>query len=224
VTRILLIEDDTETIDYLTRGLEQEGFTVDTARDGVSGLHLATDNPPDLMIIDRMLPRLDGVSLLKAARSAGVRAPALLLTALGSVEDRVAGIEAGGDDYVAKPFAFAEVRARVHALLRRPPLREESSDCVVGDLRLDRLARRVTRRDREIRLQPREFQLLEYLMLHAGQVVTRTMLLEAVWGFRFDPGTNIVETHISRLRAKIGDGSAMIRTVRGAGYAISAEA
>jgi two-component system OmpR family response regulator len=222
--RILLIEDDAETIDYLTRGLEQEGFTVDTARDGVSGLHLATDNPPDLMIIDRMLPRLDGLSLLKAARSAGVRSPALLLTALGSVEDRVAGIEAGGDDYVAKPFAFAEVRARVHALLRRPPLREASSDCVVGDLRLDRLARRVTRSDREIRLQPREFQLLEYLMLHAGQVVTRTMLLEAVWGFRFDPGTNIVETHISRLRAKIGDGSAMIRTVRGAGYAISAEA
>lgn len=221
--RILLIEDDAETIDYLTRGLEQEGFTVDTARDGVSGLHLATDNPPDLMIIDRMLPRLDGVSLLKAARSAGVNSPALLLTALGSVEDRVEGIEAGGDDYMAKPFAFAEVRARVHALLRRAPLKEQASECVVGDLRLDRLARRVTRRDREIRLQAREFQLLEYLMLHVGQVVTRTMLLEAIWGFRFDPGTNIVETHISRLRAKIGDGAAMIRTVRGAGYAISAE-
>lgn len=222
--RILLIEDDAETLDYLIRGLEQEGFTVDSARDGVTGLHLATDNPPDLMIIDRMLPRLDGVSLLKAARSAGVRSPALLLTALGSVEDRVEGIEAGGDDYVTKPFAFAEVRARVHALLRRAPLREDAAECIVGDLRLDRLARRVLRQDREVRLQAREYQLLEYLMLHAGQVVTRTMLLEAVWGFRFDPGTNIVETHISRLRAKIGDGATMIRTVRGAGYVIDSEA
>ncbi|HPE33154.1 MAG TPA: response regulator transcription factor, partial [Parvularculaceae bacterium] len=182
-----------------------------------------TESPPDLMIIDRMLPRLDGVSMLKAARAAGVNAPALFLTALGTVDDRVEGIDAGGDDYLVKPFAFAELRARIHALLRRAPLREEKAELVIGDLTLDRLGRRVMRGGDEIKLQAREFQLLEFLMLNEGRVVTRTMLLEEIWGFRFDPGTNIVETHISRLRSKIGDGAAMITTKRGAGYVLSAK-
>jgi len=221
--RILLIEDDRETAEYVAAGLRQEGFAVDHAEDGVDGLHIATQAPPDLLIIDRMLPRLDGVSMLKAARAAGVNAPALFLTALGTVDDRVEGIDAGGDDYLVKPFAFAELRARVHALLRRAPLREEKAELVIGDLTLDRLARRVLRSNEEIKLQAREFQLLEFLMLNEGRVVTRTMLLEEIWGFRFDPGTNIVETHISRLRSKIGDGAAMITTKRGAGYVIAAK-
>ena len=221
--RILLIEDDRETAEYIAAGLKQEGFAVDHAEDGVDGLHLATEAPPDLMIIDRMLPRLDGVSMLKAARAAGVNAPALFLTALGTVDERVEGIDAGGDDYLVKPFAFAELRARVHALLRRAPLREEKAELVIGDLTLDRLGRRVLRSNEEIKLQAREFQLLEFLMLNEGRVVTRTMLLEEIWGFRFDPGTNIVETHISRLRSKIGNGAAMITTKRGAGYVIAAK-
>lgn len=220
--RIILVEDDPETAEYIAAGLRQEGFIVDHAADGLDGLHIATGSPPDLLIIDRMLPRLDGVSMLKAARAAGVKAPALILTALGTVEDRVEGIDAGGDDYLVKPFAFAELRARIQALLRRAPLREEKTSLVVGDLTLDRLTRRVMRDHQEISLQAREFQLLEYLMLHAGRVVTRTMLLEEIWGFHFDPGTNIVETHISRLRSKIGAGAATITTKRGAGYVIAA--
>ncbi len=220
--RILLIEDDAETAAYVAAGLRQEGHTVDCAGDGVDGLHQATQSPPDLMIVDRMLPRLDGVALLKAARAAGVKAPALFLTALGGVEDRVEGIDAGADDYLVKPFAFAELRARVQALLRRPPLREEKTELLIGDLTIDRLARRVTRGGEEIKLQGREYQLLEFLMLNGGRVVTRTMLLEEIWGFRFDPGTNIVETHISRLRTKLGEGAAIIETVRGAGYVVKA--
>lgn len=221
--RILLIEDDAESAAFIAEGLRREGFTVDIAADGIEGLHVATESHPDLLIIDRMLPRLDGVSMLKAARAAGIGAPALFLTALGTVDDRVVGIDAGGDDYLVKPFAFAELRARVHALLRRAPLREEKTELAVGDLRLDRLARRVFRGAAEIALQAREFQLLEYLMLNEGRVVTRTMLLEEIWGFRFDPGTNIVESHLSRLRSKIGEGAAMIATRRGAGYVISAK-
>lgn len=221
--RILLVEDDAETAAYVANGLKEEGFTVDLATNGVDGLHMATDAPPDLLILDRMLPRLDGVSLLKAARSAGVRSPTLFLTALGAVDNRVEGIEAGGDDYLVKPFAFSELRARVHALLRRAPLREEVAEFVIGDLRLDRLKRRVTRNGEDVELQAREFQILEYLMLNEGKVVTRTMLLDEIWGFHFDPGTNIVETHISRLRSKIGGGVTSIKTVRGAGYAIDAD-
>jgi len=221
--RILLVEDDNETAEYVADGLRREGFAVHRAEDGLIGLHVATESPPDLMIIDRMLPRLDGVSMLKAARAAGVAAPALFLTALGTVDDRVEGIDAGGDDYLVKPFAFAELRARVHALLRRAPLREGKTELVVGNLTLDRLGRRVLRDDDEIKLQAREFQLLEYLMRNEGRVVTRTMLLEEIWGFHFDPGTNIVETHISRLRSKLAGAAAMIRTIRGAGYVIAAE-
>lgn len=221
--RVLLIEDDAETAEFVSAGLREEGFVVDVAANGVDGLHLVTDNPPDLLIVDRMLPRLDGVSLVKAARMAGVKAPVLFLTALGAVEDRVEGIESGGDDYLVKPFAFSELQARVHALLRRAPLREAAPLLTAGEVTLDRLARQVSCAGEKIALQAREFQLLEYLMMNGGRVVTRTMLLDEVWGFRFDPGTNIVETHISRLRSKMGAGGAVIRTVRGAGYMIDAD-
>jgi two-component system OmpR family response regulator len=222
--RILLIEDDNETRGYVASGLRQEGHVVDIAENGVDGLHLAIEGGADLLIVDRMLPDLDGISLIKSMRAAGKTAPVLLLTAMGGIEDRVAGLEAGGDDYLVKPFAFSELIARVNALLRRAPMREETALIEVGDLKIDRLRRRVTRAGREIQLQAREYQLLDYLMSHAGKVVTRTMLLEAVWDFHFDPGTNIVETHVSRLRAKLGDGAAsVIRTVRGAGYMINAD-
>jgi two-component system, OmpR family, response regulator len=221
---LLLIEDDPETASYVVNGLRQEGHVIDVARNGIDGLYLATECKPDLLIIDRMLPGLDGVSLLKSLRAAGLRTPILLLTALNSVADRVEGLESGADDYLSKPFSFAELRARIQALLRRPPLREEPFELTVGDLSLVRPTRQVTRGGTTIELQPREFQLLEYLMLHAGSIVTRTMLLEAIWDFHFDPETNIVETHICRLRAKLDRGGdpPLIRTVRGAGYVIRA--
>jgi two-component system OmpR family response regulator len=224
--RILLVEDDHETADYIAAGLKQEGFIVDCAHDGLDGLHMATQSPPDILIVDRMLPRLDGVSMLKAARAAGVRSPALFLTALGMVEDRVEGIEAGGDDYLVKPFAFSELRARIQALLRRAPLREEKTSLVIGDLTLDRLTRRVTRGNQEINLQAREFQLLEYLMLNAGRIVTRTMLLEHVWHLHFDPQSNVIDVHVSRLRQALdAPGAApLIHTVRGAGYVLRTHA
>jgi len=221
---ILLVEDDEETRDYVVRGLREDGHTVDTASDGLDALHQGSETPHDLLIVDRMVPSLDGVSLVKALRAAGVQSPVLFLTALGAVADRVEGLEAGGDDYLVKPFSFAELRARVNALLRRPPLREEVTTLQVGDLRLDRLSRTATRGGTPLDLQAREFQLLEYLMLHAGRVVTRTMLLESVWGFHFNPASNIVDTHISRIRAKIdrGGDEPLIHTVRGAGYMLRA--
>lgn len=222
---ILLVEDDAETATHVVKGLRQEGHLLDVANDGIDGLHLATEGQHDLLIVDRMLPRLDGVALVKALRSSGSRVPVLFLTALNAVADRVDGLEAGADDYLAKPFSFAELKARINALLRRPPLREEATELMVGDLRIDRPKRRVTRGGMSIGLQPREFQLLEYLMEHAGSVVTRSMLLEEIWDFHFDPGTNIVETHICRLRAKIDRGGdpPLIRTIRGAGYIIRVE-
>ncbi|MFN0025120.1 MAG: winged helix-turn-helix domain-containing protein [Parvularculaceae bacterium] len=223
--RILLVEDDAETASYVARGLRAEGHVIDIAASGHDGLHLAVETPIDLLIVDRMLPGLDGVALVKALRSTGKKTPVLFLTALGAVADRVEGLEAGGDDYLVKPFSFSELKARVNALARRPPLQDQLTELVAGDLKLDRLKRRVTRGSAEIDLQPREFQILEFLMASAGRVVTRTMLLEAVWDFRFDPGTNIVETHISRLRAKIDRGGdpPLIRTLRGAGYVIRAD-
>lgn len=222
---ILLIEDDAETAAHVARGLREEGHTLDVAVNGVDGLHVATEGRPDLLIVDRMLPGLDGVAVVKALRAAGSRVPVLLLTALNAVADRVEGLEAGADDYLAKPFSFAELRARIHALMRRPPLREEPVELIVGDLRIDRPRHRVTRGGDPIELQPREYQLLEYLVAHAGSTVTRTMLLEAIWEFHFDPGTNIVETHICRLRAKIDRGGdpPLIHTVRGAGYVVRAQ-
>jgi two-component system OmpR family response regulator len=221
---ILLVEDDQETSDYVARGLRAEGHAVEVAGNGLDGLHQACEITYDLLVVDRMIPALDGISMVKSLRAAGMTAPVLFLTALGAVADRVQGLEAGGDDYLVKPFSFAELRARINALSRRPPLREEVSLLQVGDLRLDRLSRVATRGDAPLDLQPREFQLLEYLMLHVGRVVTRTMLLEKIWGFHFNPASNIVDTHVSRIRAKIDPGghTPLIHTVRGAGYVLRA--
>jgi len=222
---VLLVEDNPETRAYVVKGLKEAGYAVDAAVDGLDGLHQATEGRFDLLIVDRMIPRLDGIALVKSLRAMGSATPVLFLTALGTVADRVEGLDAGGDDYLVKPFSFAELRARVNALLRRPPMQTEAAVLEVLDLRLDRLQRRVTRGNVPIELQPREFQLLEYLLRHVNQVVTRTMLLEEIWGFHFDPASNIVETHISRIRGKIDrDGGApLIHTVRGAGYMIRAD-
>lgn len=220
--RILLVEDDSKTASYIARGLREAGQSVEVSSDGREGLIRLTGEPFDLVIVDRMLPQLDGLSLVKSARAAGFAGPVLMLTAMGAIRDRVAGLHAGADDYLIKPFSFEELNARVQALGRRPPLREEQTSIVVGDLVLDRLGRTVRRGDDMIELQPREFRLLEELMLNVGRVVTRTMLLERVWDLHFDPGTNIVESHISRIRSKLdrGGDSQLIHTVRGAGYVI----
>ena len=221
--KILLVEDDEQTAAYIAKGLRERGHTVDRADNGRDGLQFVTGERYDVMIVDRMLPRMDGLSLVKAARGAGVTTPALFLTTMGGVDDRVAGLEAGADDYLVKPFAFAELLARVSALARRPPIVAATS-LKVGDLEIDLLARTVTRAGKRIELLAQEFKILEFLMRHAGEVVTRTMLLEKVWDFNFDPKTNIVETHISRLRAKIDKGfdRPLLQTVRGAGYVIRA--
>ena len=219
--RLLVVEDDAETAGYVLRGLREHGHVADHAKDGHDGLMLAGEGKYDVLVIDRMLPKLDGLALLKTLREGGVKTPALFLTAMGSVEDRVRGLEAG-DDYLVKPFAFAELYARVRSLSRRPPLEAPETALRVADLEMDLLRRRVTRAGQPIVLLPTEFRLLEYLLRHAGRVVTRTMLLESVWGFHFEPKTNIVETHVSRLRAKMdrGFGQEMIKTVRGSGYMV----
>jgi two-component system OmpR family response regulator len=221
--KILVIEDDRETADYITRGLREQGHSVDNGRDG---LFHAGDGGYDVLIVDRMLPGIEGLGLVRMLRDANVRTPVLFLTALGGVGDRVRGLDAGGDDYLAKPFAFAELLARINALARRPPLVDVQTTLRAGDLEMDLLKRTVTRGGKEIDLQPREFQLLEYLLRNAERVITRTMLLESVWDFHFDPKTNIVETHISRLRSKLSQhgGPELIHTVRGAGYALRAPA
>jgi len=223
--RILVVEDDAETAAYIARGLREAGHVVDLAADGQDGLFHATGAAYDVLVVDRMLPKLDGLSLVRALRAAGIATPALFLTARAGVGDRVEGLDAGGDDYLAKPFAFAELAARLNALARRPPPREEPVVLRVADLEMDLIRRTVARAGQRIALQPREFRLLEYLMRREGQVVTRTMLLEGVWDFHFDPRTSVVETHISRLRAKVdrGFGRELIHTVRGAGYAIRAD-
>jgi two-component system, OmpR family, response regulator len=219
--RLLVVEDDAETAGYVLRGLREYGHVADHAKDGHDGLMLAGEGKYDVLVIDRMLPKLDGLALLKTLREGGVKTPALFLTAMGSVEDRVRGLEAG-DDYLVKPFAFAELYARVRSLSRRPPLEAPETALRVADLEMDLLRRRVTRAGQPIVLLPTEFRLLEYLLRHAGRVVTRTMLLESVWGFHFEPKTNIVETHVSRLRAKMDRGfeQEMIKTVRGSGYMV----
>lgn len=208
--------------DFVVRGLNEHGHVVDRAENGLDGLVMAQDGEYDVLILDRMLPRMDGLSLAAALRKSGVQTPVLFLTALGSIDDRVSGFEAGGDDYLVKPFAFAELYARVGSLARRPPLSPPDTALEVGSLRMDLLKREVTRSGKHIELQPTEFKLLEYLLRHAGQVVTRTMLLEGVWDFHFDPRTSVVETHISRLRAKVDKEypTSLIKTVRGAGYMI----
>jgi len=219
--KILLVEDDKQTADYIAKGLREHGHVVDHADNGRDGLYMATGEPYDVMIVDRNLPKMDGLSLVKAARGSGTRAPALFLTTMGGVDDRVAGLEAGADDYLVKPFAFAELLARVSALARRPPIVAQTT-IRAGDLEIDLLSRTVTRGGKRIELLAQEFKILEYLMRHAGEIVPRTMLLEKVWDFHFDPKTNIVETHISRLRSKIDKGfdRPLLHTVRGAGYVI----
>ena len=220
--KLLLIEDDKTIADYILSGLRQEGHVIDHVVDGREAMGQAMAGSYDVMIVDRMLPGLDGLSLVKALRAAKVLTPAIFLTALGGVDDRIEGLQSGGDDYLVKPFAFGELSARIAALARRPVAQATETALTVGDLRMDLIRRSVTRGGVEIELLPREFALLEHLMRRKGRVQTRTMLLEAVWDISFDPQTNVVETHISRLRAKVDRPfeRELIRTVRGAGYRI----
>ena len=222
--KLLVIEDDRAAAAYIAKGLAESGYVVDQAFEGRDGLFMASGGKYDALIVDRMLPNMDGLSVISALRTAEVRTPVLILSALGAVDDRVKGLRAGGDDYLVKPFAFAELLARIEALLRRGPPVQTTTKLKVGDLELDLLARTVSRQGRPIDLLPREFSLLEFLMRHAGQVVTRTMLLESVWDYHFDPQTNVIDVHISRLRHKLDKGFAhpMLQTVRGAGYRLSA--
>ena len=220
--RLLIIEDDRDAAAYLVKAFREAGHLADHAPDGLQGYDLAHEGVHDVLIVDRMLPKMDGLSLIGALRAQGKDTPALILSALGQVDDRVKGLKAGGDDYLAKPYAFSELLARVEALARRRGNRGEETVYRVGDLELNRLSHEVSRAGQELQLQPREFRLLEYLMRHAGQVVTRTMLLENVWDYHFDPQTNVIDVHISRLRSKIDKGFAqpLLHTVRGAGYMI----
>jgi two-component system OmpR family response regulator len=220
--RVLLIEDDRETAHFLQKSLKESGHSADVAGDGETGLSMAQTNSYDVLIVDRMLPKLDGLTVVKTLRSEGDRTPVLILSALGDVDDRVKGLRAGGDDYLTKPYAYTELLARVEALSRRATPEEQETRYAVGDLVLDRLSHRVTRAGEPIQLQPREFRLLEYLMKNAGQVVTRTMLLENVWDYHFDPQTNVIDVHVSRLRSKIDKGfeRPLLHTVRGAGYMV----
>jgi two-component system OmpR family response regulator len=223
--KILLIEDNADQAAFIVKAVKEHGHTIDHAADGHEGLMMATGGQYDVLVVDRMLPKLDGRTLLKTLREAGVKTPALFLTALGNIEDKVSGFDAGGDDYLVKPFVFAELYARLQSLARRPHVNEtQTTSLTVADLQVDLLKRSVTRAGKEITLQPTEFRLLEYLIRHAGRIVTRTMLLEGVWDFHFDPKTNIVETHISRLRSKVDRGfeRELIQTIRGAGYKIDA--
>ncbi len=222
---ILLIEDDTEAARFLIKGLRESGYSVDHAADGREGLFRATEGPYDLVVTDRMLPHLDGLTVIQLMRRKGITTPVLVLSALGSVDDRVRGLKAGGDDYLTKPFAFVELLARIEALTRRRTSGADTTKLKVADLDFDLLARRVTRGGREIELTARELKLLEFLMRRAGQVVTRTMLLEGVWDLHFDPQSNLIDVHISRLRQAIDRGSdrQLIHTVRGSGYVLRAE-
>jgi two-component system OmpR family response regulator len=222
--KILLVEDDEPTAAYVEKGLHESGHEVDRTGDGRDGLVLATTHRYDAAVIDRMLPGLDGLALVKTLRGAGIDTPVLFLTALGWIDDRVEGLEAGADDYLGKPFAFSELLARLNALARRPHIANEATVLQVGDLVMDLIGRKVRRGDHPIDLQPREFKLLEVLMRNRGRLMTRTMLLERVWEFRFDPKSSIVETHVSRLRAKVDRpfDVPVIRTERGMGYVLDA--
>lgn len=223
--KLLVIEDDRETASYIVKGLSESGYIVDRAEEGRAGLFMATSGNYDALVVDRMLPGMDGLALIAALRAAEIRTPVLILSALGAVDDRVKGLRAGGDDYLVKPFAFAELLARIEALLRRGTGNTATTRLKVGDLEMDLLTRSVQRGGQEIELLPREFRLLEFMMRHASQVVTRTMLLESVWDYHFDPQTNVIDVHISRLRQKIDKGfdRPMLQTIRGAGYCLRAD-
>jgi two-component system, OmpR family, response regulator len=220
--KLLVIEDDREAASFIEKGLTEAGHTVHLSTDGDSGLHLGETGNYDVMVVDRMLPRRDGLSVISALRKRGIETPVLILSALGQVDDRITGLKAGGDDYLTKPYSFAELLARVEVLGRRRNANIPQTVYEAGGLKLDRLANAVSREGRDIILQPREFRLLEYLMARSGQVVTRTMLLEGVWDLHFDPQTNIIDVHISRLRSKIEAGfdSPILHTVRGRGYMV----
>jgi two-component system, OmpR family, response regulator len=224
--RILLAEDDTDTAEFIRRGLRELGHNVLLTQDGLDAMHVLSTERVDIAVLDRMLPRLDGLSIVRRARAAEISVPVLLLTALGGIEDRVSGLEAGADDYLIKPFAFSELAARVNALARRKPLRAEPTRLERGGLVIDLLKRQVERDGAPVQLQPREFRILEELMREDGKVVTRTMLLERVWNYHFDPQTNIVDTHISRLRSKLNEGGKadLIETIRGVGYRMAGDA
>jgi two-component system OmpR family response regulator len=221
--KLLLIEDDRKTADYIAKGLAESGYVVDRAYEGRDGLFMSSGGGYDALVVDRMLPGMDGLALIAALRAAEIKTPVLILSAMGAVDDRVKGLRAGGDDYLVKPFAFAELLARIEALLRRGPVAGATVKLKAGALEMDLLARSVTRAGREIELLPREFRLLEFLMRHAGQVVTRTMLLENVWDYHFDPQTNVIDVHVSRLRQKLDKGfdKPLLQTVRGAGYRLT---
>lgn len=217
---ILLVEDDTATASFIRKGLTEQGYVVDHAADGEDGLHLALNNSYEALIVDRMLPKLDGLTVIQKLRAEKIEVPVLILSALGEVDNRVEGLRAGGDDYLVKPYAFSELLARLQALLRRAQPTHELTVLKLADLEMDLMKRQVKRDDKVINLQPREFTLLEYLLRNTGQVVTRTMLLEKVWDYHFDPQTNVIDVHISRLRGKIDRdfSKPLLHTIRGAGY------
>ena len=222
--RVLVVEDDEETASYISRGLKEQGWNVEWHSTPQSALLAVGGSAFDAIVLDRMLPGMDGIDALRLLRGAKVTVPVLMLTAMAGLEDRVEGLDAGADDYLTKPFALSELVARLKSLARRPPMAVEASDLRLGDLHLDRMTRQVTRAGDVLDVSPLEFRLLEYLIQHPGEVVTRSMLLEKVWGYRFDPKTSLVQTHMSRLRAKVDKpyDHEMIRTVRGAGYVIDA--
>jgi two-component system OmpR family response regulator len=226
--KILVVEDDPTTADYVASGLEQNGYVVDRAANGRDGLFHATDGNYAAIVLDRMLPGMEGLAVLSALRAAGIQTPVIILSALGSTDERVKGLKAGSDDYLVKPFAFSELLARIEALQRRNPGTPQNvtTRLECADLQMDLLTRRVERAGNRIDLQPREFRLLELLLRNHGQVVTRTMMLEEVWDYHFDPGTNVIDVHISRLRKKIDEGAEtpLLHTVRGAGYMLSENA
>jgi two-component system, OmpR family, response regulator len=222
--RILVIEDDRDAASWLAKGLQESGHVVDVAYDGEDGLGVALEKSHDVLIVDRMLPKLDGLSIIKKVRAEGIRTPVLILSALSDVDERVRGLRAGGDDYLAKPYSFSELLARIEGLGRRGQEEPLETKLRAADLEIDLLTRSVTRAGKAILIQPREFKLLEYLVRNAGHIVTRTMLLENVWDYHFDPQTNVIDVHVSRLRSKIDKGfdEPLLQTVRGAGYMIRA--
>jgi two-component system, OmpR family, response regulator len=221
--RILVVEDDADTADYLAKGLREAGYTVEHAGDGRDGLYLASSSAFDAVVMDRMVPGMDGLSVVKALRAGGVETPILILSALGQLDERVTGLRAGGDDYLTKPFGFSELHARLENLIRRGAARSVETVLRCADLTMDLLSRKVTRAGRSLDLLPREFKLLEYFLRNRDRVVTRTMLLEQVWDYRFDPHTSIIDTHISRLRKKLDEGfdKPLLHTLRGVGYRLS---